>query len=283
MFKKVLVGVDGTANARDAIALASQLRAGDGQLTLVHVHGDGLGLGRPDAPGRLEEERQRSHTLLEGERAKAGVEADLLSVVAGSAGRGLHQQAEEQDADLLVVGSCRHSAAGRVMLGDDTRAALNGSPGAVAVAALGYAERPDPITTVGVGYNASPESESALAAARTLAAATGGSVHVLEVVSIPTYGFSTTVPPLSRDMMNLLIQETGARVERLPGVEGEVVYGLTGEELAAFSARVDILVVGSRAYGPLRRLVLGSTTDYLERHGRSSLLAMPRAATVAAD
>src|SRR5262249_2442589 len=59
MFKNVLVGVDGTANARDAIALACQLREGDGQLTLVHVHGGGLGLSRPDTPGRLEEERQR--------------------------------------------------------------------------------------------------------------------------------------------------------------------------------------------------------------------------------
>jgi nucleotide-binding universal stress UspA family protein len=283
MFKNVLVGVDGTPHAGDAIALASRLLDGDGRLTLVHVHGGELHPIRAGTPGRLEQERESSQTLLQEERARTGVEAALVSVVANSPGRGLHQQAEEQGADLLVVGSCRHSALGRVMLGDDTRAALNGSPCAVAVAALGYAEHPGSITTVGVGYNASPESESALAVARTLAAATGGSVHALEVVSIPTYGFSTTVPPISWDTINLLLHEAGARVESLPGVEGEVVYGLTGEELAAFSARVDILVVGSRGYGPLRRLVQGSTTDYLERHGRSSLLALPRAPTATAD
>jgi nucleotide-binding universal stress UspA family protein len=39
---------------------------------------------------------------------------------------------------------------------------------------------------------------------------------------------------------------------------------------------VDVLVVGSRGYGPLKRLVLGSTSDYLERHARSSLLVLPR-------
>jgi nucleotide-binding universal stress UspA family protein len=50
----------------------------------------------------------------------------------------------------------------------------------------------------------------------------------------------------------------------------------TGEELAAFSQGMDIMVVGSSGYGPMRRLVLGSTSDYLQRHARSSLLVMPR-------
>ena len=38
MFKNVLVGVDGSPNGRDAIALASQLIDPDGKLTLAHVH-----------------------------------------------------------------------------------------------------------------------------------------------------------------------------------------------------------------------------------------------------
>jgi nucleotide-binding universal stress UspA family protein len=57
------------------------------------------------------------------------------------------------------------------------------------------------------------------------------------------------------------------------------VYGLAGEELAAFGDQVDILVVGSRGYGPVKRLVLGSTSDYLERHARCPLLVLPRVAT----
>ena len=55
------------------------------------------------------------------------------------------------------------------------------------------------------------------------------------------------------------------------------MYGLAGEELAAFGEHVDLLVVGSRGYGPVRRLVLGSTSEYLERHARCSLLVLPRA------
>jgi nucleotide-binding universal stress UspA family protein len=68
-------------------------------------------------------------------------------------------------------------------------------------------------------------------------------------------------------------------MEELPDVEGHAVYGLPGEELAAFGDQVDVLVVGSRSYGPVKRLVLGSTSDYLERHARCSLLVLPRTAT----
>jgi nucleotide-binding universal stress UspA family protein len=60
---------------------------------------------------------------------------------------------------------------------------------------------------------------------------------------------------------------------------GEAVLGLTGEELAAFGARVDLLVVGSRGYGPLRRLMLGSTSEHLAGHARCPLLVLPRTAS----
>lgn len=128
MFKNVLVGVDGRSYGRDAIALASQLVDPGGKLTLAHVHRDEAA------------EREYSHKLLEEERRAAAVEAELLSVVSASPGRGLHQQAEELGADLLVVGSCSHGVLGRAVLGDDTRAALNGAPCTVAIATHGYAE-----------------------------------------------------------------------------------------------------------------------------------------------
>jgi nucleotide-binding universal stress UspA family protein len=224
------------------------------------------------------EERKDSQELLERERAAAEVTAELLSVVSIDPGRGLHQQADEQHADLLVVGSCHRGAFGRAMLGDDTRAALNGAPCAVAVASRGFAEHPAPIARVGVAYNASPESAAALAAARELAAPTRARIHVLEVVSIPTYAYTGLVPPAIGEGIDIVLEEANGRIKELPDVEGSAVYGLAGEELAAFGDRVDILVVGSRGYGPVRRLVLGSTTDYLERHARCSLLVLTRAA-----
>ena len=79
-----------------------------------------------------------------------------------------------------------------------------------------------------------------------------------------------------------MITEANARLSKLPGVVGRAVYGLAGEELAAFGEDLDLLVVGSRSYGPVKRLVLGSTSEYLERHARCSLLVLPRPAEVEA-
>jgi nucleotide-binding universal stress UspA family protein len=279
MFKNVLVGVDGRPNGRDAIALASRLTDPGGKLTLVHVHSGSLRPVHTATPGLLAAEREDSQKLLEHERTRADVQAELVSIVSLSPGGGLHRQAEEQNADLLVVGSCGHGAFGRAMLGDDTRAALNGAPCAVAIASLGYAEQPSPIAKVGVGYNGSPESKAALALARKLAAPSRATVHALEVVSIPTYAFTGLVPPVTGESIDVMLQEANVRMKELDGVEGRAVYGLSGEELAAFGDQVDILVVGSRSYGPVRRLMLGSTSDYLERHARCSLLVLPRIAS----
>jgi nucleotide-binding universal stress UspA family protein len=282
MFKNVLVGVDGGAHGRDAIALASRLTDPQGKLTLANVDSAGLRPSGAISPIFVREEREASAQMLERERAAVGATAaELITLVALSPGAALHLRAEEQGADLLVVGSCSHGTFGRAMLGDDTRAALNGAPCAVAIASVGYAENPAPIGRVGVAYNGSPESSAALAAARELAAQNNAGVHALEVVSIPTYAFTGIgiAPPAIGDGIDEMLKEANSRMREISGVEGHAVYGLTGEELAAFGDQVDILVVGSRSYGPVRRLVLGSTSDYLERHARCSLLVLPRGAS----
>jgi nucleotide-binding universal stress UspA family protein len=279
VFKNVLVGVDGRPNGRDAIALASRLRDPSGMLTLAHVHTGELNPSLDPSPSLADEDRRADAKLLEQERAAVGVEAKLISIVATSPGRGLHVQAEAQQADLLAVGSCSRGALGRAMLGDDTRAALNGAPCAVAIASRGYAEHPKPVAKLGVAYDGSPESKQALATARRLAADTRATVDALEVVSMPGAAVTGLIPPgVLGETLETILQEAQERMQALPGVEGRAVYGLAGEELAAFSGEVDLLIMGSRGYGPLRRLMLGSTSDYLERHARSSLLVLPRGA-----
>src|SRR5579862_9850371 len=107
MFRSVLVGLDGTPHGRDAIALATQLTAPDGAITLAHVL---RGLLRLSAAVSLEpsiDDARASQQLLERESAAAGIAAELASVVGLSAGRGLHEEAERRGADLLVVGSSR--------------------------------------------------------------------------------------------------------------------------------------------------------------------------------
>ncbi len=283
MFETVLVGVDGRPGGRDAIALSQRLLPEEGTLTLAHVRGGRLHPLHAVTPELAREEHEASERLLEREREQAGVEAELVSVLAATPGAGLHQQAEEQRAGLIVVGSCSRGALGRATLGDDTRAALNGAPCAVAIAGHGYAEHPLPLAKIGVAYNGSPESVGALQEARELASRDRAEVIALEVVSIPSYAFTGLVSPALGETIESMLEQAGERMGKLEGVTGRAVYGVAGEELGAFSDEVDMLVVGSRSYGPVKRLVLGSTSDYLQRHARCSLLVLPRAVTAATD
>lgn len=276
MFDNVLVGVDGRPTGRDAIALASRLIDPDGKLTLAHVHGGSMHPAHAVNPGLLREEREASAKLLERERADTDLDAELVSIAGASPGRALHQRAEEQHADLLVVGSCSRGVLGRTMLGDDTRSALGGAPCAIAIAELGYSEQPTPLAKIGVGYDGSPESKLALQTAREVAQATRASVEALQVVGLPAYGYMGIGPALLGEGFDVMLKEADDRMKELPDAHGHAVCGLVGEELAAFAKKVDLLILGSRGYGPMKRMMFGSTSGYLERHARCSLLVLPR-------
>jgi nucleotide-binding universal stress UspA family protein len=73
------------------------------------------------------------------------------------------------------------------------------------------------------------------------------------------------------------LAEARERIARLD-VAPHVAYGDAAEELALYGASVDLLIVGSRGYGPLGRLVHGSTSQRLAQTARCPLLVLPRAA-----
>ncbi len=275
MFENVLVGVDGRLGGRDAIALASRLADQGARITLAHVFSGRFKPLHAVTPGLVDEDRSSALTVLEQERSEAGVDAELVAIEAPAPGKGLHQQAEAQGADLLVLGTSRRGTIGRTLLGNDTSAAINGAPCAVAVAPAGYAERAGPFATIGVGYDGSAEAVAALQTAKALAAPTRARVRALEIVSYPTYVFTGMVPPVG-EAITEMVEQADARMQALPDVEGRSEYGLPGEDLAAFSKEVDLLIVGSRGYGPARRMIVGSTSNYLQSHARSALLILPR-------
>jgi nucleotide-binding universal stress UspA family protein len=282
MFKQIVVGADEHESTRDAIALAKTLLARDGEITLAHVLAqDGHGYRGPSAAYEAAGWASAAE-LLEKVRDQAGVEAHLRWQVAGSVGRGLHELCEVTGADLLAVGSSRRGLLGRVLLGDDTQAALGGAPCAIAIAPTCYSREPVAMREIGVGYNGTPESEHALELARRIAAGTGARLSAFEVVSLSTSRFEARLFRLS-DAIDTLVKEARERLTALAGVEAHAAYGDAAEELALYSASLDLLVVGSRGYGPLGRLMHGSTSRKLTRMARCPLLVLPRSARVMAD
>jgi nucleotide-binding universal stress UspA family protein len=270
VFANALIGVADADSGRDAAELAKLLVERGGRLQLVHVQpAEQLTWAGLDEAA-LAADRERALRLLAAVREAARIDAAVRCISAATPGRGLHELAEEEGADLLVVGSSRRGLLGRVLLGDDTSAALSGAPCAVAVATAGFAERPQ-LARIGVGYNGSPESEQALGAARQLARRHGATLAALEAVfvALPMRGGSWY-------LAQELVDAANARLAQLEDVEPLVQYGVPSEELAQFSATLDLLVVGSRGYGPLGRLIHGSTSRQLARSARCRLLVLPR-------
>lgn len=278
MFRSVIVGVDGRQGGRDATALAKQLVAADGKLALAYVQLGDLSSVPGSGAAFDPIDRERALALLNAARDASQIDARLLLKRSPSAGRGLHELAEGEHADLLVVGSTSHGLIGRALIGDDTRGALNGAPCAVAIAPTGYSERPSALSEIGVGYNGSPESEHALAVSRALAAAHGARVSAFEAVSLPAHTIAGAASRARRESIKELVDKARERIAALGDVEPHAAYGATTEALASYGATVDLLIVGSRGYGPLGRLVHGSVSDHLARTARCPLLVLTRGA-----
>jgi nucleotide-binding universal stress UspA family protein len=271
MFTTVIVGVDGQSGGRDAVALARRLAGRDGQVTFANVYAGEAHAQRAPETAANASKRERAIELLASALEQEHIDARLRAVAEKSPARGLHLLAQAEHADLLVVGASR-----RWLLGDDTRAVLNGAPCAVAIAPTGYAHCPAGIRKIGVGYNASAESEHAVAFARRLAAQYGAQLSAFEAVALPStapLGLMVT----SQSVFDDLVAGAREEVSRLEGVEPHAAYGEAAEELARFSACVDLLVLGSRDYGPFGRLVHGSTSQQLARSARCPLLVLGRA------
>lgn len=277
MFKKAIVGVAARLGDRDAITLAKDLVADGAEVALAYVYLCDTTPVRGSSGAFEATERQRGLDLLEAARSESQIDAGLLCIGSRSVGRGLHELAELQGADVLVLGSTSHGLIGRVLIGDDTRAALNGAPCAVAIAPTGYSARPGAPTEIGVAYDGSPESEHALAVARELAVQHGARVSAFEAVSLPGYLFGGPAAPVEKPISEF-VENARERIAALGGVEPHAAYGNPAEELTLYSASLDLLVVGSRSYGPIGRLVHGSVSQQLARTARCPLLVLTRAA-----
>lgn len=256
------------------LALAAQLADQDATTTLVHVFGAGLMPGSGSAL-LLSAELERSRRVLADER-EAAPAAEVMACADRSVGHALHVLSERHDADLIVIGTCRHGFLGRALLGSDTIASLNGGRCAVAIAPAGYAMREHPCAVLGVGYDGSPESERALATARALATRLHGTVRALSVISVQSIPYGEPIAQNWPEGAKGLMDERRRELRALGDVEADVTYGDPSEELVSFGDQVDLLIVGSRGYGPVGRLLHGSTSNQLARRARCPLLVLPR-------
>jgi nucleotide-binding universal stress UspA family protein len=272
-FQRLIAAFDGSPPAEDALALALRLRdPDDGTLTLACVVSGrywhvGAHAQRPDAmvPDEIA-------FMLADARDRAippGIRVHQRAPVAPSPARGLAELAEQDGADLIVVGSSRHADPGSIRLERTAGRLLQGAPCAVAVAPGGLRET-EAFRHVGVAYDGSPEADAAVLAAYDIAARSGAAVTLV-------YALSNPAAHASR--LEAQEQLDAAADAAPPGVNPKtaLLYGPPGNMIRdACDGVVDLLVAGSRGYGPMQRALLGSVSEMLTDGARHPVVVLPR-------
>jgi nucleotide-binding universal stress UspA family protein len=283
MFKTIVVGVDAREGGRDALALADAFaRLSAGELVAVHAYPYDYYVSRGAISGFEAAMHGAAMETLQGELERTGIGARALAVPDGSPGRALHLVAERNNADLIVVGSAHRGRIGRVLAGDVTAGTLHGAPCPVVVAPAGYARRGGKLETIGIGYDGSPESRAALELAHDLAETAGARLRIIDVVVPSEPGGSVwAYRPDWAEQARRRREEAQERVERIVAdvgdiATGAIAFGEPATELAHDGHALDLLVVGSRNYGPIRRLMLGSTSSRLVHQAPCPVLVTTR-------
>ncbi|HEU4976966.1 MAG TPA: universal stress protein [Baekduia sp.] len=286
MFQNVIVGVDGREGGRDAIALARAL--GPAGITLVASYPAERTRWRGAVEGYFELLRKDADELLEQTRRETGVEADVVACPDPSPARAIQRLAAERGADLIVIGSAHHGPVARLLLGDVGRGVLHGAPCPVAVAPRGFAGSDGEIRRVGVGFDDSDEARAALALAAEIAGDRSGvlTVHSAWDVS-PVLFTGVAYSPSLDDVLEAerahATEAVDAALADLPRAGREIARGRAEEVLEAAAENADLLVVGSRGWGPARRIAVGSTSDHLVHHAACPVLVVPRPAEAGAS
>jgi nucleotide-binding universal stress UspA family protein len=195
----------------------------------------------------------------------AGRPVETLAVAGTSAARLLHELADLRRPRTLVIGSSRGGANGVVSLGSAAELLLHGGGAAVTVAPNGFRASPRP-PEIGVAYGVTPESDDAVRVAAGLAQSAGARLRVLHVRE----------PAPHRELPE---RRPGEHLERaLAGAAADLseLEGDPAEALAAGSADLDLLVAGSRSYGPLGAVLLGAVTRRLLQLAECPVMVVPR-------
>jgi len=283
VFDRIVAGYAGDQAGRDAVRLAALLAALSGaELTVVFPYQPLLAPVTGEAAEQQVREEVAAITEGVGDLAAATYHWTPSSWPI----HGLHEMARYEEAQLIVFGSAREDGDAHLHISLMERM-VHGAPCAVAVAPPHYSDGAHgPLLRVGVGFSTSREGIAALHLGRELAAACGGELTVIAGAgpepALARYSFaSPTLPEVERQVY----EQTKETLERATAglgtdvpVQRETIAGDPAGVLIERSSELDILLLGSRAYGPARHVLLGSVSARVMREARCPVLVVPRGA-----
>lgn len=228
----------------------------------------------------------RPHFLLIRDQLR-DFEVETRAVAHRSPAEALHDVAEVEGAEVIVLGPGHRGPIGRTLTGSVGESLMHGAPCAIAIAPRGYAESEQHrLHHFAVAFDGSPEAWSALETGIGLAERCHGDLTVVTVADHLRYGSDLTWPGLTAPDIEGVERVESERLLELalahaPGglhCEGRLLTGSAGALLAEATSEFDLMIAGSRAYGPLRRTLLGSATRALIRSSSCPVLVIPRGA-----
>ena len=287
MSNAILVGYDPRTRDRAPVRFGVAAAQFTGApLIVACICGSGLGLLDEALAGGADEALEQ----LEAELLAEGVSAQFRELQGLSAPRSLHEAAEAAGAGLLVVGSAERGVLGRVAPGSTAQRLMHGAPCPVALVPGGWEPR-EAIRTIGVAYVDTEEAREALRGGHALAARAGAKLRVITVhtphlgMYAETEARKTIRPAKTVDQVE---GEHRVRAERaLQAAIGELGDEVPvevdafaeddpAEVLIGVSEHLDLLVCGSRGYGPVRAVLLGGVSRRVAAEARCPVIVLPR-------
>jgi len=298
---RVLVGVDGSLGSFAALQFVGRLLAANrDEITLYYSP--------PPVYVRTVADASAAEAKLQGflaasvfESARRHMPEALRAAAKTITGtrdprQGLLVAAEECRADLIVVGARGVGPATAPALGSLARHAVHHAPVPVLVVRGAALPAAGPLRVL-LATDASPESQHAAEALRRFSWPADTIGQAISVVESAAQG---QIPQLLADQLDdqqlaalgmgrfaSANEEAARRLEELQSWQATlpaifaghaplVVSGHAGDEIvsAIMANRIDLVVVGARRQGAVRRLLLGSTSEHVLTHTPCSVLVV---------
>ena len=297
MASRVVIGYDGSEGSEDALAFGLTWSRSTGDVPIVATvypeeHPFGLGVRRVDIDW-VTYVGEQAEIIQDKARAAVGDAALYRNVASTSASHGLADLAEDVEAVMVIVGTTQESGLTRALLGSTTERLLYGATAPVTVVPPGWRQSvPDRISSIGVAYVDTREGREALRMAVRAAQRIPAQLTLYSVLDQLSEGYSylagRTDEQAFVDRMRdsfgkaLDLAATGVPPELMPRTV--LLEGAAVESLAGLGQHdVDLIVCGSRGYGPARRVLLGGVSSRLIRRAQLPVAVVPRAATTFAE
>ncbi len=265
----IVIGFDGRDESRDALELGARIARLEEATVIVvacFAHSPAE-IGEEGFEARLAADS--APLFAEARSALRGLEVNTLALGSSSPAEALHDVAEAEQADAIVLGSTHRGPLGRIMPGSVGERLLGGSPCSVVIAPRGFARREHfGLGVIGVAFDGSEESRIALAEGARLAADLGGTLRLIRAEQ----------DDAGREDARRSVEEAAATIGATVDVQTALVDGGAAAVLADQAIELDLLVIGSRGRGPVRSTLLGSVSAEVMRTAPCPVWVTPRGA-----